>query len=111
VLHRGNTDNHLNPKRAYIKVTSQETKNEIEFYEDIVIKKPISEVMITHLIQGFVEKVVSPGNYVLYVIGEDHSHSNPTVIKPLKEWLNDNGIKSNRFFYDAKLHLNLPYLT
>ena len=72
-------------------VTLRELPNEIEFYEDIVIKKPISEVMQSHLIQGFVVKLVSTDHYDLFVMGENLNHSNPILIKRLDEWLNDNG--------------------
>jgi hypothetical protein len=66
-------------------------KNEIDFYEDIVMKKPISKDFKSHLIQGFVVKPTSPEKYKLYVLGEDPSHPVPLVDKLLEDWLKDNG--------------------
>lgn len=72
-------------------MTSEEIKNEIEYYEEIVMKKPISNDMKGHLIEGFGVTPTPDGQYDLYVIGENLTHAIPLIKKPLEEWLKDNG--------------------
>jgi hypothetical protein len=74
-------------------MTSWQIKNAIDKYAGIVMKKPISKDMKDHTIEGFAVKEISSGDYDLFVLGQNLSHSIPLLHKRLEEWLKDNNLE------------------
>ena len=70
-------------------MTLQDVFDLINKYQSIVIGKKIGDA--GHTIEGFGLKEISPGNYDVYVIGQDLRSHNTFVHKPLSEWLEENG--------------------
>lgn len=72
-------------------MTLEEIKNEMDFYEETVMKQPIGKDLKGHLIQGFGVEPTTSEQYELYVLGQDLTHAIPIIKKPLEQWLTENG--------------------
>jgi hypothetical protein len=71
-------------------MTNKEAQEAIKEYWPVVKGQPISKDWSDHLIGGFGIEETTPGNYDLYVLGQN-KETNSTFKKTLNQWKADTG--------------------
>jgi hypothetical protein len=61
-------------------------------YLPLVEGKLISKDLKGHIIRALAVKLISPGDYELYVLAQDLSHAIPYLNYPLFKWMDEHGI-------------------